>query len=112
MKTVQIQITSENKNDHSTVTVVLEKDRGAGWLQVNRRSVETNKTERVDFRLRQDERLIIEPYPPEAIAYDPTQAAAYKTASQEGESGIDDPRRRPSSAPTPPPATPRPPKVA
>lgn len=89
MKIITVNVKTEDGKDNSNTSIVIEKDRGAGYVRIDGKDFVTNKDKEQSFRLRQGERLVIEAYAPEAVAYDRAQGAAYKTANQRDPSKMD-----------------------
>lgn len=97
MKTITVKVTTDDGKDNSNTSVIVEKDRGAGYIRMDSRDIVTNKDKAQEFKLRQGERLVIEAYPPEAVAYDRDQFVAYKTENQEDPNKVDSPKRMETS---------------
>jgi hypothetical protein len=91
MKTITVKVTTDDGKDDSNTSMTVEKDRGAGYVRIDSKDYTTNRDKAVEFKLRQGERLVIEAYQPEAVAYDRDQGAAFKTANQENPDKIDSP---------------------
>ena len=98
MKSITVKVTTEDGKDNSATSVIVETNRGAGYLRTDGRDIVTNKDKEVTFNLRQGQRLVIEAYTPDAVVYDRTQGAAYKPSEQESIDGtLDEAKLRTSS---------------
>lgn len=86
MKQITVKVTSSNKDDNSATHAIIEVDRGAGHVRVDARDIITNKDEEV-FNLRHGQRIVIEAYEPQDVAYDRDQGAAYKVDAQKSSDG-------------------------
>jgi hypothetical protein len=95
MKTIVVNITTEDKDqrDNSTTVAIVEVDRGAGWVRLDSKDIVTNKDKDVEFVLKQGERLVLEAFAPETAAYSRDQAAAYTPSTQVSDSEIDDSKK-------------------
>jgi hypothetical protein len=91
MKTVTVKVTTDDGRDNSNTSIIVERDRGAGYVRMDSKDYVTNKDKAMEFKLRQGERLVVEAYAPEAVAYDRDQGVAYKTASQKDPNKLDSP---------------------
>lgn len=106
VRKVSVKVTTRDGKDEGAVPTYIEVDRGAGHVRVSGRDIVANKDGEVNFELKPGERLVIEGYTEEAIAFDREQAAAYNPATQKNSEGkIDAPSSAPakesSKAPTP-----------
>jgi hypothetical protein len=97
MKIVTVKVTTEDGKDNSNTSMVIERDRGTGYVRIDGRDVVTNKDKEQTFRLRHGERLVIEAYQADAVEYDRDQGAAYKTSNQR-EGKLDSPTNKATPA--------------
>lgn len=89
---VKVSVSTRDGKDNRAVPTYVEIDRGAGPIRVSGRDMIANKGEET-FELRPGERLVIEGYTPDAIAFDRDQAAAFNPATQKSNEGkIDAPK--------------------
>lgn len=92
MKTIELEITSEDKKEHSPVTITKHVNRGAGDVEMEKHEYTTNKDGKKKFQVSEGESLNIVAYPPSAIAYDKEQMAAYKVDDQKEKGKMNQPQ--------------------
>ena len=99
MRRIKVEIVSETAEDKGPALFIVETDRGAGFSESERRVVAPDKFPGGTlFELGENQQLIVDPYPPEAVAYDEEQKAAYVVANQKDPREMDSPGEEVSPA--------------
>lgn len=83
---VTVKVTTADGKDDRVAPSFIEIDRGAGYVRESGRDIVVNKGEE-KFELLPGQRLVIEGFTAEAIAYDKDQAAAIRPDQQRNEEG-------------------------
>lgn len=91
LRKVEVRVSTKDGKDQRAVPCFVEVDRGAGHVRMGGDDIICNSKDVKVFELRPGERLVIEGYTPEAIAFDREQAAAYRPDTQKGD-GLDAPK--------------------
>lgn len=89
VRKVVVKVTTKDGKDDGAVPTYVEVDRGAGHIRVSGRDLVANKEE-ATFELRPGERLVVEGFTEEAVAYDREQAAAFSPSTQRNAEGKTD----------------------
>lgn len=89
IRKVVVKVTTKDGKDDGAVPTYVEVDRGAGYIRVSGRDLVANKDE-ASFELRPGERLVVEGFTEEAVAFDREQAAAFNPATQRNAEGKTD----------------------
>lgn len=90
VRRVTVKVSTKDGQDDRAVPTFVEVDRGSGPIRMSGKDLVCNSKNEETFDLRPGERLVIEGFTQEAIAYDKEQAAAFRPDTQQNNEGKTD----------------------